>query len=1457
MYQLRRFIILHKTIFLSLGFLVLFSVSISYATPPATAYKPGETLDPTCAPGSTNCTVNLSGGNIVTEERFGANVSNGNVGAYLHIGNAAAFSTPANYSTSGFGIRSDANTFTSTTSTGTVSTAGINTFGIPTLAANNATTLTNAATMYIDGAPAAGANVTITNPLALEVASGTSYFGGNVGIGTTSPNSTLDLGANGILTIGIPSALHASGALEKISSNAGTEISLQSSVTSPTGRNGISFIKTNGTVDAPVAVVSGDQVGFFGFKGYDGTSAPLTALVQGYVDGAVSTGIVPIGFDFITGTTSLNRKARLTITSAGNIGIGTTVPSAGLEVSNAQTAVSAVAHGVYFDQSLTAAANNDTLVGLDISPTFNNGAFTGVTNAALRVTGDILPSSNAMYNLGGTVLNFNQVRAAALVYSGGTFQINASASNGAIQLKTNSVTNVQLFSTGNVVVQNGGTFTDAGYGLDVQNVATNGYLRAGTNALVVNASGNVGIGTNAPGTKLEVGGTLRVTGGGMQLDNNQTISAKNTSGTYTPILFGGGDNQLYMGDYIGSFTGTKFIAGNGTITFATGTSGGTSRMTIGSNGNVGIGTTAPSTALQLGSTTGNNFITLAGGTTGASYGIDWAFNTPGVNKYAQVMFDYDARATRGLQLNTLSGYGFSFNTMSNTGVFANNVMTISGSGNVGIGTASPSSVLEVFAGTTNMASGIVLNQGNSSSNTNSGRLFFSNSGDMTTNSFVIFKNTNNLAFNYGANAGTTSGTTGFVMTNGGLVGIGTTAPTHTLTLASASTGISQYNTADQTTNYERVVQAWNANTFSITSQAGGTGTIRSISLVNAIGSLVLRNTQDVTGMLYTSGNLTVAGATLNATAGTLSAASGSQSVMAINPTISQSGTAGYRALFISPFENGTGSGNKYLIDAGTNSALNGSGTHTSYFTVDDTGTVGVKGRLSVGSTSVQAAQMYVGGSFATSAPYSTSGFGFQVAPNTFTSTTSTGTIATAGINTFGIPTLAASSATTLTSAATMYIDGAPAAGTNVTISNPLALYVNLGLAGFNGGISTTNGALGATGANFYASGNQGISSSGSGNLVFGGAGTINFRSGFFGSTASTLTSNNNYTNVIVGASNVTTAATGTHALLATMVVKPLGTVTSGGATVTNTASLYVEGASSAGSTNNYAFWVASGMSQFGSSSVTTGTAVATFQNGGGTCTITPSISGAISCSSDMTLKKNITLLSDSSAWAFNSNIATDNQSVLAKVMALTPVRYNWKAESDADAKHAGFIAQEVQQLFPDLVSTDPKTHLLSLNYSGMVPYTIEAIQEMNMNIVAIDDLTQPNTWREALMNWLADSKNGIAAIFSKKVTTDELCVGATCVTEQQFLEMVQHAGTSSSTTTVSVPSDTSVPDTDTTATPPVDTASSLDTDTTPPPADDTVEQAAPVTDTTDTIAPTDTNTVDQTAPATDASDTSQ
>lgn len=81
---------------------------------------------------------------------------------------------------------------------------------------------------------------------------------------------------------------------------------------------------------------------------------------------------------------SLNAGNSLYVVNSGSVGIGTSSPAAKLQVTGSITAATALAQGVYFNNTLVAAANNDVLVGLDINNTFTNGAYTGLSNYSIR-----------------------------------------------------------------------------------------------------------------------------------------------------------------------------------------------------------------------------------------------------------------------------------------------------------------------------------------------------------------------------------------------------------------------------------------------------------------------------------------------------------------------------------------------------------------------------------------------------------------------------------------------------------------------------------------------------------------------------------------------------------------------------------------------------------------------------------------------------------------------------------------------------------------------------------------------------------------------------------------------------------------------------------------------------------------------------------------------------------------
>jgi len=145
------------------------------------------------------------------------------------------------------------------------------------------------------------------------------------------------------------------------------------------------------------------------------------------------------------------------------------------------------------------------------------------------------------------------------------------------------------------------------------------YMRFSTNngsgnteRMRIDSSGNLGIGTSSPTTKLTVEGTVTVTGAGIQLDNGQAISMKNSGGTSRQALVVDGSNNLGVGGTV-----------DGGILFYT--SAGNERMRITSGGNVLIGSTT--------NTTNSNLI-LTGATR-------WAVGTQGGGNLFYIVRDSD------------------------------------------------------------------------------------------------------------------------------------------------------------------------------------------------------------------------------------------------------------------------------------------------------------------------------------------------------------------------------------------------------------------------------------------------------------------------------------------------------------------------------------------------------------------------------------------------------------------------------------------------------------------------------------------------------------------------------------------------------------------------------------------------------------------------------------------------
>ena len=72
---------------------------------------------------------------------------------------------------------------------------------------------------------------------------------------------------------------------------------------------------------------------------------------------------------------------------------------------------------------------------------------------------------------------------------------------------------------------------------------------------------------------------------------------------------------------------------------------------------------------------------------------------------------------------------------------------------------------------------------------------------------------------------------------------------------------------------------------------------------------------------------------------------------------------------------------------------------------------------------------------------------------------------------------------------------------------------------------------------------------------------------------------------------------------------------------------------------------------------------------------------------------------------------------LTEIMAMRPVIYNMIEEKDGDAKHLGFIAQEIKEIVNEAVSsTSSEEELYGLDKSGLIPILVKAIQELKAEI---------------------------------------------------------------------------------------------------------------------------------------------
>ena len=82
------------------------------------------------------------------------------------------------------------------------------------------------------------------------------------------------------------------------------------------------------------------------------------------------------------------------------------------------------------------------------------------------------------------------------------------------------------------------------------------------------------------------------------------------------------------------------------------------------------------------------------------------------------------------------------------------------------------------------------------------------------------------------------------------------------------------------------------------------------------------------------------------------------------------------------------------------------------------------------------------------------------------------------------------------------------------------------------------------------------------------------------------------------------------------------------------------------------------------------------------------------------------------------NIENISQNDKDKLLQLVPKTYNF-IKDEKKVKRYGLIAQEVEELFPEIVKTDTNNDLKSLNYIELIPLLLEKVKELSDTIKTI------------------------------------------------------------------------------------------------------------------------------------------
>jgi len=434
-------------------------------------------------------------------------------------------------------------------------------------------------------------------------------------------------------------------------------------------------------------------------------------------------------------------RARISID--GNVGIGTTNPTAKLDVAGtAQAQTLGVNSGNYSgsfywgnssfavwymtgsDYSSSVRFKTwDGSAGYSDKVTFQNDGKVGIgttsplsklhvkaaTNDTVMVTGHDALSDGIRFigvSEDGNTVKGMEFHASPFYFRTGNVGIGTSAPSNLLHVSTGSTAiaaptpTIQIHGNrtgwGNVnakleLIIGGSNTADKVYlGLDTS--------AASTRALTIQGDGNVGIGTTSPSTLLSLGD------GSASSNPVLTLNGGTNSGKGAGIaLRRAGANAIEIG-----FSSAVIGDNNNDAVFYTNGSGavhrfytsGVERLRIDSSGNVGIGTPSPGSRLDIrSSTSGANLTSVNSATSGTNYGLDvGATGTGGASNVGGFFTASGATANKAIYINGVSA------SSSNYALYSDAAAKSYFAGDVGIGTTTPGQKLDIVGGNINVTS---------------------------------------------------------------------------------------------------------------------------------------------------------------------------------------------------------------------------------------------------------------------------------------------------------------------------------------------------------------------------------------------------------------------------------------------------------------------------------------------------------------------------------------------------------------------------------------------------------------------------------------------------------------------------------------------------------------------------------------------------------------------------------